>query len=271
MKSKLLPEASYEFKELTKAEVLEACSQSQTVTGIVVKIRNNSLIVKLGKQYGEEILGTLPFEEVTIYPFTYSRNRKKTLPIQIYTLLDKKIRVKITSVSLISDSEEDDIMLSRKQNMLEAVDYLSKCEYAPFRVVNSLPTKLFGDIGDGINGKIPIKEVTKSRIRNVAEYFHIGDECLVKIISKDELNRFNLSYKETFAKYQPENFVVGDSYHAVVHEPVDQAHSGYFVCINPQVTGIMDVDENTRFEYGDRVTCKVKQANPKGIKFALVK
>lgn len=266
MKSKILPEGCYEFKELTNAEILEACRQSLTVTGIVTNVQDNALIVKLG----EEIFGTLPFEEATIYPFTYSSNRKRALPIQIYTLLKKQIRVKIVSVDPTSDSE-DAIILSRKANMLEAVEYLSNCDYGLFKISNSTPTMLFGDIGEGINGRITIREVTRSRIKNVAEYFHVDDECPVKILEKDDLNRFNLSYKETFPKYNPEQFVAGDSYYAVVHEPVDQAHSGYFVCINPQITGIMDVDETTRFEYGDHVTCKVKYANAKGLKLSLVK
>ena len=265
MMSKILPEACYEFKPLTIEDVLEAYKTNTTITGLVVKVRSDALIVKLG----EELFGTLPFEETTIYPFTYSTNKKKPLPLQIYTILKKQIRIKVTSINFSTDSE-DNIVLSRKANMIEAVERLSKREYVLFKVTSLTPSLVFGDCGDGICGRITISEVTKSRIQNVAEYFHVNDELIVKILNMDELNRFNLSYKERFPEYNPKQFMVGDSYVATVPAPVDQAHSGYFVCINPQVTGIMDADTSMRFQYGERVVCRVKRVCNKGLKLTFV-
>lgn len=110
------PEICHDFVPLTRDYVASAYATGTTVTGFVERIlpEQKVLVVKLG----DGIMGILPFTEVTMYPLRYSRRNTSNIPTNIRCLMSKKIRVKITKIS------GSEIILSRKQNMLEAYDTL---------------------------------------------------------------------------------------------------------------------------------------------------
>lgn len=266
-KSQIYPEAKYEFEELSFEEVCDAYENNDTITGFVEEIRANQkeLLIKLGKN----IYGHLPFSEVTIYPFTYSSNPNRPLPIQVCTLLSKKVRVKITSIP-----DDDGIVLSRKKNMEEAYEYLTTCASCMFHITSLLPKMAFGDVGDGINACINVREVCRSRIRNISEYFHAGDMFWVNIIDKDDKKQFFVSYKQTFPRYNPDDFRHGDVYEGRICEAIDDEHTGYYVDIIgcPNVSGILDANSLTPLlTYGTKVECYVCKTSEKGLKLRFVK
>ena len=270
LKSKILPESEYTFKELSWLDIENAWRDAETITGKVTEILTDKevLIVLLGKSdNGGDIVGILPFSEVTIYPFKYSSNPNRILPLQIATLKNKLIRVKVAYI------KDEYIKLSRKANMLNAIEHLKECEFA-FFVVQSLTEKMcFGDIGDGIVGCISIKNISKSRIANVCERLHKGDKTWTKILSfNEERQSFFLSYKDVFREYDPKNYKHGDTIVCTVCTPVDSSHSGYFAEVSPQVSGIVDSNNLTPIlAYGDKIECFIKTTSKNGLKLRYVR
>jgi len=257
-KSILLPEARYDFTPLTFPEINTAYASNKTITGEVTEICNdNTLKVNLGN----EIYGILPFDETTIYPLTYSKSNHYKLPKQVHSLVWEKVRVKITHI------DGDNIYLSRKANMQEAYKYLKTCSHVLFYINGMSSTRAFGDIGDGIVAALDIKEVCRTRIRNISEFFHVGNTIWTKIISEDDSSRFFVSYKEAIQPYNPDNYKLFDTCRVKIGEPVDDVHSGYFVHVTPTVSGILDTSVYTPYLcYGDIVECYIIRANEKGLK-----
>lgn len=264
MKSIMLPESCYKFKALSFDEVSEACAQQKTITCWVEEILEDEerFLIKLGNN----LYGYLPFSEATIYPFRYSSNPSTTLPIQIFSLEKKLVRAKVTSV-------DNTITLSRKANMEKAFEYLKKCSKVYFHITSTSGTIAFGDAGDGLTARIHLKDVCRSRIRNISEYFHKGDKLWLANLGADEGDkRFNLSYKKIFPKYNPDSFSPGDAVNCTINEPLDDMHTAYFVTVSPQVTGIMNCpDWIPDINYGNKVQCYVVRATEKGLKLRFAK
>ena len=89
----LKPEREYSLTDAhTNQDFANFIKANVTVTAYVEEIdqENNELLVRVG-----DILCHLPFDEVTIYSLTYSKNTQRTIPVQICTLVHNKIRVKV--------------------------------------------------------------------------------------------------------------------------------------------------------------------------------
>lgn len=261
MNSRLLPEACYDLEDLSLNDVMIAYETRTTITGFVEKILPDALLVKLG----ENLFAHLPFSEVTIYPFKYSKNTNRTLPIQICTLLHRKIRIKVTNI------EGNKITLSRKQNMICALEHLSKCTFIYFHITSVDRGKCYGDCGDGIIGCVDIRDVSASWLRNMNEYFHKGDKIWVKVLNTDSLGQFILSYKDVFPKYNPYNYKTGDHVIGSISE-LNAQKDGFFVNITPQIRGIVDISDNMpKLHYGQFVECYVKKPTADGLKLRFIK
>ena len=140
-----LPEGCYEPKNMSMQEIKKAFLNSEMVIGQVISI--NELKRNVYVRLGDEIVGILPFSEVTMYPFEYSKtNLSLTIPLQVISLRRKIICAKIKNI----DGKQ--ILLSRKDNMLEAFETLKSKEILPFFVTNTCRTRVYGDIGCGIQG-----------------------------------------------------------------------------------------------------------------------
>ena len=265
LKSQIKPESCYEFVNMSRADILNAYNERETITGYVESIlsKEEKVIVKLG----EGIFATLPFEETTMYPFSYSQNFLHTLPKEIYTLRSRNIRIKVTSV------DGDNIIVSRKENMIEACDYLAKCTSVLFHITGLKATLAFGDIGDGIPARLSIKDVCKSRLQNIAEYFHINDCIWVNIIGENEDKKFFVSYKDTFPPFNPKDYQRGDVYVGKICQPIDNENlPGYYIDISPNVSGILDITPVTPLlRYGDKVECTVRRADERGLKLRFLR
>lgn len=262
--SQILPESSYKFTELSYEEVKNAFEQGQTITGRVVKIiaSKSELLVRLG----HELFAHLPFSEVTIYPFQYSQNSNRHLPVNICILLNKNIRAKVIEI------DDSNIILSRKQNMEQAYNYLTTCSAVMFHVTNTSTFTAYGDIGDGITARLKIRDVCRARIRNISEHIRQGDTKRVIILNSDDEKRFNVSYRKTFKAFQTDDYPEGMAVQGIVNEAVDDMCSAFFVTISPQVSGIMDVNSwNPELFYGDKVECRVTKTSSKGLHLSFMK
>lgn len=265
MKAQIFPEVTYEFVSLSRKSIETAYEEYQTITGYVEGILADKEILRV--KLGEGIFGTLPFSEVSIYPFNYnSRSKFSNIPVQVYTLLNKVIRVKVFKIT------DNDIILSRKANMIQALKHLKNCTTVRFHIASLGQTIAFGDIGDGICACLKSKDVCKARIRNISEYFHKGDVIWTNIVNVNYTNRFLVSYKATFAPYDPADYQVGDVYRVRVLDPVDDDISGYYIDAFPNVSGIMDASPDMPlFYYGERIECSVRNARPSGLKLKFLR
>ena len=260
-----LPEACYTPQNLNKNDVIYAFLNKKTVVGSVIDmdVDRSLLLVQLG----DNIIAELPFNEVTIYQYTYSKNTPEyTVPLQIATLKGKTICAKITSIY------DEKVVLSRKRNMLEAFEVLKGNEMLPFLVTNTRPTHVYGDVGYGLEGIIYIRNLCKARIFTTSEILKKGDSIFVKLLSTEEPFYFNVSYRETFPEYDYTNYQRGDTLIGRVGNAVNNNSCGFFVQITPQVCGILDYDISLPLiRYGDMVECTISRATPKGLHLKFVK
>jgi len=264
--SKNLPEACYAFQNMSFADAQSAYYADETVVGIVSEI--DSLKKEIHVKLGNNLIGYMTYDETTIYPLTTraQHNRPLLVPIQIWTLIGKKICAKILSI----DNEK--IMLSRKNCMLEAYEVIRHNEKLPFYVTAATKRNLFGDVGFGIQAKIHIRELCKTKLYSVEDLFNLGEMFYVKVIGFDELNRANVSYRATFPPYNPAEYRVGDVFKATINTPVDSVKSGFFTSISPQVVGIMDYNRlMPEINYGDKVEVVVHKITPLGLHLRFLK
>jgi len=117
--------------------------KNSTVIGKVIRIdfENQLFIVDLGGK----IAAKMPFNESTIYPIYDSNDRYS---LNIINLFEKTIQAKIKIF------EKDNIILSRKDNMLEALETLKTETDSIFAIILGF-SKLsaFLDVGAGIIGR----------------------------------------------------------------------------------------------------------------------
>lgn len=257
------PENGKDYKNLSCTALYRAFSENKTVTGFVTKIdaENETIKVHLGSGH----MALLPFSEASIYDFTY--NSRSPLPVQIYTLLNKHIQVKITQF----ESEPGVILVSRKQNMRIAHDYFLKLpKYSQVRgiVVSNTDTTAFMDIGAGIVGTVHINEACVFRASNISDYLPKGTDATVKKLGINENSYFILSNKELDREDLKDYF--GKTFTAIVDAPVVNTNiNGYFVHITPQLKGIMDAPKGIYLPEGAEVKVLVHNYSRRGLKLVL--
>lgn len=254
-----MPEAFYELKPLSYDNILTAYSQGETITAYVEEIleEKQKLLVHLGHR----LYGYLPFCEATVYPFAYSNNPEYTLPIQIYNLLHKKIRVKVTHV------DEVQIYLSRKANMIEAYNYLSDHPDVSLHITSLRHAVIFGDVGEGVTARLGIKDISKCRIHSCFDCFKPGDSVKVNLFGPGLYGYdFSASCIKAYPKYNPSDYASGEIVIGILRDPVDYQKSGYYIDVAPNVAAIMDTPINMASpHYGDTVMCSIKKATAKGL------
>ena len=264
--NEILPEGCYKPQNMKKKDVETAFLKGATVIGWVlpnIDEDNKRIFVQLG----EGIIATLPFDETTIYPYTYSKSAPHLkIPLQIACLTGKVICAKVISI------DNGNIVLSRKQNMQEALEVLKQREFLTFLVSNVRTSLVFGDVGHGIQACIFIHNLCKSHIKSATEICKSGDSIFVKVLSIDELGRFDVSYKDACPPYNPANYKKDDTIAVRITKPVDNTFSGFFAYVTPQVCGIVDYHSDLPLmRYGDIVECRVSSANANGLRLKFIR
>ncbi len=261
--TEIRPEIRHDFVPLTREEIASAYKTGATVTGFVESISSANKVLEV--RLGNGIMGILPFSEATMYPLRYSKKHKSKVPTNIRCLSMRKIRVKITKIS------GDEITLSRKKNMLEAYLKLQNMEKSSMYITEVIEKSAFGDIGEGLTGKILVNEVCRTHIHHVKQRLSVGQFIDVAMMDVDSEKRFAASYRQTFKPFRKEDYPVGMVVTGKIGDWIQVADtSKYYVEITPQVAAILTVYKHHHLDYGTEVECIVTGANDKGLYLELL-
>lgn len=240
-KENFLPEAR------CKVTIFNYWTNPESHIGEVVNVlpqnynrENQELNVFIGNSFP----GIIPLSELSIYDFEEEKIHSKLIsPLFIN---HKPITAKIIDF----DRYRDRFILSRKENMKNALEYFlsingsSEIIYA--YKISASKSSIFVDIGAGICGLIPCSEISDSYI-NSSEYFDGTDYIPVHLLFENVYGKFVLSYKST-APYQ--DFNIGDIVLGKVTRSVPTG-DGIFIELNPNQSGILDTDYGLLTAQGD--------------------
>ena len=196
-------------------------------------------------------------------------------------LIDQKIEVKV----LEADPKKNKLILSQRQAVAEQRDQvvdnvLSSLEEGQVVKGNVVRITDFGAFVDinGIDGLLPISEISWQRIKHPSDVITLGDTIEVKIIKIDtELKRISLSLKRMGEN--PWQQIEGQFEEGqIVKGTVNKVTTfGAFINILPGVEALLPVsemsDENVNpfnmFKVGSEVDVLIKKFTPKEHRIAL--
>ena len=196
-------------------------------------------------------------------------------------LLDQKIEVKV----LEADPKKNKLILSQRQAIAEQRDQvvdnilasLEEGHVVKGQVVRIADFGAFIDI-NGIDGLLPISEISWSRIKHPSDVISLGQELEVKIIKIDnELKRISLSLKRMGE--DPWQQIEGQFKEGqIINGTVNKVTGfGAFINIFPGVEALLPVSEMSeenvnpfnRFKVGDNVEVLIKKFTPQEHRIAL--
>ena len=196
-------------------------------------------------------------------------------------LIDQKIEVKV----LEADPKKNKLILSQRQAVAEQRDQvvdnvlssLEEGQVVKGKVVRNTDFGAFVDI-NGIDGLLPISEISWQRIKHPSDVITLGDTIEVKIIKIDtELKRISLSLKRMGEN--PWQQIEGQFEEGqIVKGTVNKVTTfGAFINIFPGVEALLPVsemsDENVNpfnmFKVGSEVDVLIKKFTPKEHRIAL--
>lgn len=196
-------------------------------------------------------------------------------------LVDTKIEVKV----LEADPKKNKLILSQRQAVAEQRDQvvddvlssLAEDQVVSGKVVRITDFGAFVDI-NGIDGLLPISEISWQRIKHPSDILNLGDTIEVKIIKIDsELKRISLSLKrmgENPWQQIEGQFEEGQTVKGTVNKVTT---FGAFINIFPGVEALLPVaemsEENVNpfnvYKVGDEVNVLIKKFTPKEHRIAL--
>ena len=196
-------------------------------------------------------------------------------------LIDQKIEVKV----LEADPKKNKLILSQRQAVAEQRDQvvdnvlasLEEDSIVKGTVVRITDFGAFVDI-NGIDGLLPISEISWQRIKHPSDVITLGDEIEVKIIKIDtELKRISLSLKRMGEN--PWQQIEGQFEEGqVVKGTVNKITTfGAFINIFPGVEALLPVSEMSNenvnpfnmFKVGDEIEVLIKRFTPQEHRIAL--
>ena len=196
-------------------------------------------------------------------------------------LVDTKIEVKV----LEADPKKNKLILSQRQAVAEQRDQvvdnvLSSLEEGQIVSGNVVRITDFGAFVDinGIDGLLPISEISWQRIKHPSDVIKLGDTIEVKIIKIDhELKRISLSLKrmgENPWQQIEGQFEEGQTVKGTVNKVTT---FGAFINIFPGVEALLPVSEMSEeqvnpfnlYKVGDEIDVLIKKFTPKEHRIAL--
>lgn len=182
---------------------------------------------------GNSFYGIIPLSELSIYDLG-DLDYKALAPFFTNSRL-------LTAEIIGYSSDTNRFLLSRKKNMENALLYFSSLEGSSETIyackTGTTQSHVFVDIGAGIYGAIPYKEVSSSYV-NLLDYFDGVDYIPIHILHQNMYGKFIVSYRSTFPY---EDFKIGDIVSGRVVGPVKDSN-GIFVELNPNQSGILNAD-----------------------------
>ena len=252
---RFLPESTYSVDStLTRQNI----KKGDTITGKVVLVAKPEqfLVVNLGN-----FRVHMKFDEASIYT---SRSIPGYVDPNIYSLVGKTIRAKVVETG-------ENIIISRKEHMKEALDYFKAVNPTEFTVVITAFNKLsaFVDIGAGIQGRITPSDFVDVFFKNIKDIgLDIGETFTAKNLGyNDTLKSFDLSRKAAIAD-DPSYIQRGYYVKVKIFNSLNDG-SGYIGLIDTKYPALLD-SRYVTLKYGDEVIGIVKDFNSKGIKLKFV-
>lgn len=246
-----LPESMYKIdSNISRQNLLVG----DIVTGRVIAIKTFDNLLEI--DIGNGLTGMMTLWHSTIYSIYRDDG---LLSPNVFKLIGKTIRAKVIASG-------DDIILSRRYHMLEALNILkeqTEFHYASITAFSKLSA--FLDIGAGILGKIYPKEFSNVIFKNIRDIgLNVGDVIPVKNLGLNEdLISFNLSRTQMLPNAK-DVLSKGDIVYCKVFGGIGD-NIGYHVLINKSISGLLDSKEQKLY-YGDKVIAVVKRITPKGPK-----
>lgn len=254
---KMMPERLCSLdNNMSLEKLLKAKDLGTPIVGKVTmwNFQANCLEVSLGNNF----YGFIPAESASIYPVF---NSSKKLSASIRTLIGNPVIVNVMEVDTSDGSTA--ITLSRKENMLDAfcmiASSIGQCIECCVTSIENYG--IYVDAGNGISGLIHHTELTTSWLNHFSEMgIHVGDKITAQVLSVDDKFHVGLNYKDQFENLaftlNPEDLI-----EVTVLEAVNE--QGYFVYVNPNTSGIVDVPQKVSCPYGSKVVARVKKPHKK--------
>ena len=245
------------------AQLNDAKIQGDTILAKVVSIVKGGVLVDVA-----DLKGFIPSSQLrTGTPFD--------------GLIDTKIEVKV----LGADPKKNKLILSQRQAVAEQRDQvvdnilstLEEGQVVKGEVVRIADFGAFVDI-NGIDGLLPISEISWSRIKHPSDVISLGETIEVKIIKIDnELKRISLSLKRMGE--DPWQQIEGQFEEGQVITGTVNKVTGFgaFINIFPGVEALLPVSEMAeenvnpfnRYKVGDSVEVLIKKFTPQEHRIAL--
>jgi len=249
---KLMPERFYSLDtNMSIDKIIQAYKLRKPLIGKVILWNSSSkcLEVDLGNGY----TGCIPAEYASVYP-VLSPDGKITAAVR--SIIGKTIIASV--VDIVPNGNMIKVILSRKDKMLEAFEFISKSvgEEIDCCVSSFSSYGIFVDVGNGINGLIHYQCLCTSRVKHFSDIgLKIGDKITAKIISCDDKFHVSLNYKDLFDNL---SYILNrdDLIGAIILSPLND--SGYFAYLNPNTSAVVDVPPNVLCNYGDKIIARVK-------------
>ena len=239
------------------------------------KLQGDTILAKVQKA----VKGGLLVDVADLTGFIPSSQLRTGTPFE--GLIDTKLEVKV----LEADPKKNKLILSQRQAVAEQRDQvvdevlasLTEDSVVSGKVVRITDFGAFIDI-NGIDGLLPISEISWQRIKHPSDVLTLGDTIDVKIIKIDnELKRISLSLKRL--SENPWQQIEGQFEEGqVVTGTVNKITTfGAFINIFPGVEALLPVaemsDENVNpfnmFKVGDEVKVLIKRFTPQEHRIAL--
>ncbi len=136
------------------------------------------------------------------------------------------------------------------------------------RVKNIQPYGAFITIRKGVDGLLPLRNISNSRINSPSEMLNKGDVIDVSIekYNKDT-GKIILSHKEFLGTWEENvnNFQVGQEVEGIVRNRIS---GGIFIELTPNLVGL--AEHRSDLEYGEKVRVRIKKISPDNHKIKLV-
>lgn len=251
-----------------------ACAQAWTQLNDA-KISGDTILAKVISL----VKGGVLVDVADLRGFIPSSQLRTGLPFE--GLIDQKIEVKV----LEADPKKNKLILSQRQAVAEQRDQvvddvlskLTEDQIVTGEVVRIADFGAFVDI-NGIDGLLPISEISWQRIKHPSDIIALGEKIEVKIIKIDsELKRISLSLKrmgENPWQQIEGQFKEGE----IIRGTVNKITSfGAFINIFPGVEALLPASEMSNenvnpfnmFKVGDEIEVLIKKFTPQEHRIAL--
>ncbi|MGQ0792758.1 MAG: 30S ribosomal protein S1 [Deltaproteobacteria bacterium] len=215
------------------ARIRKAYEDGEILTARVVEKVKGGLIANIGEE--SEVRAFLPGSQVDI-------RHQADLDSFIGTKLEARI-IKLSNEGVVI-SRRVWLEEQREVHRKETLSTLEEGKTVSGRVVKIIEKGAFVDIG-GIEGFLPISEISWGRIKRPNDVISTGEEIEVKILRLEEGDKITLGHKQTKAdpwsfaetRYKPNSRVRG--------KVVSTAEFGVFIELEPGVEGLVHISEIT--------------------------